>query len=105
MPTFEARDRFWNEFERLRHAEQETFLTARDEFIEVLRAWEDAGCPGIPRFPARLGVTPMVNHPGVFELAWASDGRCTWEFGTPKRTGKCHVIWRRIGSHAVYADP
>jgi hypothetical protein len=47
----------------------------------------------------------MVNHPGILEFAWADDGRCTWEYGTPRQSGKMHIIWRRIGTHAIYAAP
>jgi hypothetical protein len=105
MPTFEANERFWNEFARLRADQQQGFLEARDRFVAVLRAWEADGCPGIPRFPQALGVKPMKAHRQVMELAWAPDGRCTWMFGTPRKPGKYHVIWRRIGTHAIYNDP
>jgi hypothetical protein len=105
MPTFEVQQRFWNEYEQLTHRQQVLFESARQQFIEVLSAWEQDGCRGVPRFPARLGVKPMVNQRNILELAWAPDGRCTWQFGTPQRTGLCHVVWRRIGSHAIYADP
>ena len=47
----------------------------------------------------------MVNPRPIMELAWAPDGRCTWEYGPARRSGTMHVIWRRIGSHAIYDDP
>lgn len=105
MPTFEADDRFWNEYARLRADQQQRFRDARDQFIAVLRAWEAERRPGIPRFPQALGVKPMTAHRNIMELAWAPDGRCTWAFGTPRVPGKFHVIWRRIGTHAIYDDP
>jgi hypothetical protein len=46
----------------------------------------------------------MVGHRNVLELAWAPGGRCTWAFGTPRRVGKSHIVWRRIGTHHIYDD-
>lgn len=105
MPTFEVRERFWGEYERLTVRQQLLFRAARQQFIAALKEWEADGCRGIPRFPRSLGVTPMVNRRNVLELAWAPDGRCTWEFGTPRRPGTSHIVWRRIGTHAIYDDP
>jgi len=105
MPTFEVQDRFWREHDRLSLEQQRLFRAARREFIAALKAWEAEGCRGLPRFAKSLGVKPMVNRRNILELAWAPDGRCTWEFGTPQQPGLCHVIWRRIGTHAIYDDP
>jgi hypothetical protein len=106
MPTFYAEERFWNEYADLSPGDQELFLEARDEFVKSLKAWESQGCQGIPQFPKKLGVRSLVRDKKRYmEFAWASDGRCTWEFGTPQRPGKCHVIWRRIGSHRIYGEP
>jgi hypothetical protein len=105
LPTFEVLDRFWNQFSRLTASQQQQFGDARRTFVEVLLVWEDAGCIGVPRFPKSLGVKPMVNRRSILEMAWAPDGRCTWEFGTPQQPGKCHIVWRRIGTHAIYDDP
>lgn len=105
MPTFEVEQRFWNQYARLTLDERARFRAARRAFVQALRAWEARGCRGLPKFPRSLGVTPMVNRRNVLELAWAPGGRCPWEFGTPRRPGVCHVIWRRIGTHAIYEDP
>ena len=105
MPTFEVQDRFRNEYQQLRRDEREAFRQALKEFVQVLREWERAGARGIPHFPAKLGVRHMMHRRGILEFAWAPDGRCTWEYGTPRRSGKYHIIWRRIGSHAIYDDP
>jgi hypothetical protein len=83
MPTFEVQARFWNQFSRLTAEQQQQFSEAHRTFIEALLAWENAGCIGVPRFPKSLGVKPMVNRRNILELAWAPDGRCTWEFGVP----------------------
>jgi hypothetical protein len=105
MPTFEADDRFWNDFDRLRADQQQRFFEARDQFIALLLAWEAEGRPGIPRFPKALGVKPMAAHRNIMEFAWAPDGRCTWMYGTPRIPGRVHIIWRRIGTHAIYSEP
>lgn len=105
MPTYAVRERFAHQLRQLRPEQRELFLQALRVFIQILREWEADGCQGVPRFPRSLGVKPMVNRRGVMEMAWAPDGRCTWEFGTPQRQGKAHIIWRRIGSHAIYEDP
>ncbi|MGI8553088.1 MAG: hypothetical protein ACR2PL_20225 [Dehalococcoidia bacterium] len=105
MPTFEITPRFRSEYAHLRPDQREAFRRARQEFIRVLSAWEESGRSGLLQFPAGLGVKPMVNQRNIMELAWAPDGRCTWHYGIPELTGKRHIIWRRIGSHAIYDDP
>ena len=46
---------------------------------------------------------------GVFEMSWSGDGRATFQYGngngTESEAGQPHVIWRRIGGHAVLGDP
>ncbi len=75
------------------------------EFIQVLSDWERSQRVDVPRFPAHLGVKPMVGRtPVIMEFRWAADGRCTGEYGR-LRQGKIHVIWRRIGTHEIYGDP
>jgi hypothetical protein len=105
VPTYETHDRFENEYRRLSPQAQAQFRTALREFIRVFRDWENSGRPGVPRFPRHLGVRYMVKRPGFLEFAWAPDGRCTWEYGPSVEPGRFHVIWRRIGSHAIYNDP
>jgi hypothetical protein len=43
--------------------------------------------------------------PGVLEMTWAPDGRATFEFGREIRSGEHHVVWRRIGTHAIFGNP
>lgn len=102
MPTWDVDDAFWGDYGRLLPEEQEAFKAAKATFVTILKSWESEGCIGLPKFPAKLGVTRMVNNPGVFELAWAGDGRATWQYGYEKIPGKVHIIWRRIGTHAIY---
>ncbi|WP_281288337.1 hypothetical protein [Haloactinospora alba] len=37
-------------------------------------------------------------------MTWAPDGRATWQYGDEQRPGIVHVIWRRVGTHAIF-DP
>jgi hypothetical protein len=46
----------------------------------------------------------VQSVPKGWELTWAPDGRAIWEFGTPIRDGVRHVIWRRVGTHGIFAD-
>ena len=105
MPTWEAGARFLSEYGHLTPHEQEIFARTRDECVRILRGWELTGSHGVPHFPNRLGVKPMASERGIFEFAWAPDGRCTWQYGAARRAGMCHVVWRRIGSHRIYDDP
>ncbi|TDQ53002.1 hypothetical protein [Actinorugispora endophytica] len=36
-------------------------------------------------------------------MTWAPDGRATWEYGDEQRSGTPHVIWRRVGTHAIFS--
>ncbi|MBV2362052.1 hypothetical protein KUM37_01630 [Streptomonospora sp. NEAU-YY374] len=38
----------------------------------------------------------------VYEMTWAPDGRATWQYGREQRPGTPHVVWRRVGTHAVF---
>ncbi|MFI6530229.1 hypothetical protein, partial [Streptomyces uncialis] len=70
-------------------------------FVEDLRAGG--------RFRAGLRVKRVQRAAGVYELTWSMGvgpaGRATWEYGTPVRPGEPHVIWRRIGGHAILSVP
>lgn len=105
MPTREAEPRFMSDFRRLSADQRAQFRAARLAFIAALTAWEESGFTGRPSFPKSLGIRHMQGSPNILELRWGLDGRCTWMFGTPKRPGRAHVVWRRIGSHEIYDDP
>ena len=38
-------------------------------------------------------------------MTWAPDGRATFRYGDEILRGKPHVIWLRVGTHAVLDDP
>src|SRR5579859_6823162 len=105
MPTFEANDRFEQDYRRLRPDQRAQFKRALREFIGVLRDWEREQRPGFPRFPAHMGVKPMANQRTLLmEFRCSPDGRCTWQYGRPRQR-RYHIIWRRMGTHAIHEDP
>ena len=56
-------------------------------------------------FRKGLRVKGVSNAPGVFEMTWADDGRATFEYGDPVVEGKPHIVWRRVGTHAILKNP
>lgn len=78
--------------------EQRTlFRSARREFIADC----DSG-----HFRPSLRVHPLRGHPGIWEMTWeGNDGRATFAWGPEHEPGKRHVIWRRVGSHEIFAHP
>jgi hypothetical protein len=51
-----------------------------------------------------LRVKPFHGRRQCWELSWAGDGRCLWDYGQGQRSGRVHVVWLRVGSHDIYAD-
>jgi hypothetical protein len=104
MPTYEAEERFWNQYSDLNPEDKKLFREARQQFTKILLDYEARGHRGIPRFPKKLGVTPFVGKPNIMEFAWDDDGRCTWHYGAPRKQGRYHIVWRLIGTHAIYNE-
>jgi hypothetical protein len=98
VPTFERLARFDREFRRLPPALQRAFLAMLPSFIAALRE-------SPPSFPPGLRVKRVQGSKGVWEVAFTADGRATFAYGEEVRPGEPHVIWRRIGTHDVLADP
>ena len=97
MPTYAWLARFRADFERLTLAQQAAFLIAVQQFVEDLRA--GAG------FRNGLRVKGIQGASGIFEMTWAPDGRATFEYGVEVTPGQPHVVWRRVGTHAVFKRP
>jgi hypothetical protein len=38
-------------------------------------------------------------------MTWDNDGRATFGYGDERIPGQPHVIWRRIGTHAIFTPP
>lgn len=105
MPTFTVENRFQNDLERLHRSERDRFNSAWREFRDALAQWEVSSAPWPPYFPAALRVKDVNGYPGVWEMTWAMNGRCTWEYGKPVLPDKVHIVWRRIGGHEIFNDP
>ena len=99
MPTFETLPRFERDWKDLTRQQQATFRKVITEaFAPDLAAPERPFRPG-------LRVKGVTAHPGVFEMTWDNDGRATFSYGEERIAGQPHVIWRRIGTHAIFTPP
>lgn len=97
MPTFEKLAQFDREFAKLTREQQDAFKRAVGLLIADLRARQG--------FRRSLRVKRIQGTEDVWEMTWASDGRATWRYGPEQRPGEAHVIWRRIGTHAIFRQP
>ncbi len=89
--------RFAADFDELNADQQGAFLGAVAEFVEDLRAGG--------RSRKGLRVKGIRGAAGIFEMTWAPEGRATFQYGEPVVAGQAHVIWRRVGTHAVLHRP
>lgn len=96
MPTHDEFERFLREYERLTADQRATFRAAVRLFVEGLDS---------RRFDPSLRLKRVKGQRGVWELTWAPDGRATFEYGQEQRPGDAHIIWRRIGTHAIFRQP
>lgn len=97
MPTFAWLARFGADFDRLTPAQQAAFLVAVTQLVDDLRRGRG--------FRKGLRVKGVQGAAGIFEMTWADDGRATSHYGEPVGPGEVHVIWRRIGTHAIFSQP
>ena len=97
MPTYEWETLFINEFKRLSVPDQALFLAAMRQMVRDLKAKRP--------FHPKLRVTSVTDHPGVFEMTWAPNGRATFIYGSEQKPGEAHVIWRRIGGLEIFKQP
>jgi mRNA-degrading endonuclease YafQ of YafQ-DinJ toxin-antitoxin module len=98
MPTRSVLASFRRDWQSLTPQQQRQFLVALRQFIADLRDSE-------PSFHPRLRVKRMQGHRGIWEMAWAPDGRATFEYGDEIRPGETHIIWRRVGTHSIFKRP
>ncbi|MDN3059847.1 hypothetical protein PH213_36065 [Streptomyces sp. SRF1] len=96
MPTYEATPRFTADHRRLTPAQRRRFRQAVTAFIDDLHTGT---------FRASLRVKGLRSAPGVFKFTWDGDGRATWSYGPEIFRGAPHIIWRRIGTHAILTGP
>jgi hypothetical protein len=97
VPTYAWLARFRADFDGLTAEQQAAFLAAVVHFVDDLR--RDG------RFRKGLRVKGVQGAPGVFEMTWVPDGRATFEFGESVSGDDRHVIWRRVGTHAILRRP
>lgn len=97
MPTFERTQQFKREYQRLSDAQQLAFKGA------VLAWAHDLKANGIR--PTDPRVSGIRGAPGTFEFRWAPDGRATFQWGPELIPGEPHVVWPRIGTHAILNAP
>ncbi len=101
---YERTESFKRDYRRLSEAERRAFrAVVQDHFGSALDHHRDE--PGGP-WPARLRVKGVRGAPGVWEMTWSftdPDGRATWEWVSIE--GETGIRWRRIGSHAIFAEP
>lgn len=98
MPTRDVLASFWRDWDRLTPRQQRAFREAVAQFIA------DLGGDG-QNFHPSLRVKRVKGHPGVWEMTWAYDGRATFQYGDEVHVGQPHVIWRRVGTHAIFRRP
>jgi hypothetical protein len=98
MPTREVLASFWRDWDRLTPRQQRAFREAVKRFIADLAA-------GGQGFHSRLRVKRVQGYPGVWEMSWAADGRATFQYGDEVHAGQAHIIWRRVGTHAIFRRP
>ncbi len=96
MPTSSLAAEFRQYYKKLTQEERAQFKTAVSKFVVDLKAGRG--------FRPGLRIRGLARRPGVYEMTWAPDGRATFEYGAPVRDGEPHIIWLRIGTHAILDD-
>jgi hypothetical protein len=97
MPTFGRLPELIRENKRLSDDEKALFKHEVRQWVLDLKQF------GLqPTDPRVKGVR---GAPGIFEFRWAADGRATFQFGAERRPSEPHIIWRRVGTHAILKRP
>ena len=88
MPTYDRSGRFRRDWNRLSEAQRVRLKATRDDFIADLREMETSSRTSGEMEAGRrsslrpgLRVKGVKGAPGVFEMAWAPDGRATFSWG------------------------
>jgi hypothetical protein len=91
-PTHERTGRFDRDWDALSPSDRGRFREMVTKFVADLEAG---------RFRPGIGVRPIEGPSNVYEVAFAPEGRATWEYGEPLLGDETHVIWRRVGTQSV----
>jgi hypothetical protein len=97
VPTYTRLPSFDRDDAALDNDQREAFRVAVRKFVADL---ESGG-----RFRKGLRVQGIRGSSGVYELTWGNNGRATFEYGPSLVPGEPHVIWRRVGTHAIFDEP
>ncbi|MFE4177176.1 hypothetical protein ACFRR7_34935 [Streptomyces sp. NPDC056909] len=101
MPTYEVLPRFTTDLNRLTPEQRRKFRQTVAAFIKDLHAGG--------RFRVGLHIKHVQRATGIYELTWSMAtgpaGHATWQHGPARRPGTPHIIWRRIGTHAILTGP
>ena len=103
MPTFGRSDSFKRDYKTLNPERREKFKATVALFVEDLMLAEEGKGDG--GFRPSLRVKPMQDNPGVWEMTWDTNGRATFQYGDPIKSGKRHIEWRRLGGHDIFGAP
>src|SRR5947208_17088330 len=98
MPTFQWLPRFDQDLRRLTKDEREEFMKAVRLFVNGLKE-------GRGRFHRSLRVHRLDGTNGVWSISWGDEGRATFHYSQLAREGEAHIVWRRVGTHAIYRQP
>jgi hypothetical protein len=97
VPTYTRLPRFDKDYAGLNRNEKAAFREAVRKFVQDLQRGRG--------FRKGLRVKGVQGSPGIYELTWAENGRATFQYGPHQRPGEPHVIWRRVGTHAIFTSP
>lgn len=98
MPTYAPSPRFLRDYQALGPPD-------RDRFQRVLRESFIPDMTNQMKFRPGLRVKRVQGTDDVWEMTWAPNGRTTFTYGDEVIPGEPHVIWRRIGTHAILNSP
>ena len=97
MPTYTRLPSFDADWKGLSPADRQRFRAAITTFVADLSAGHG--------FRPGLRVKGVRGSRGVYEMTWAPDGRATFSYGQSLQEGEPHVVWRRIGTSAIFTRP
>ncbi len=93
MPTFERSRRFDRDLAALTDEQKAAFREAVAKFVADLERGHG--------FRKGLRVKGIRGASGMFEMTWAPDGRATFSYGASLHADEPHIVWHRVGTHAV----
>ena len=94
MPTWEQTSHFDRDWEQLEAPDRDHSRRAIRHFVADLPT---------ERFRPGLRVKKVQGTDFGYEMTRAPDGRATFQFGSSGNRDP-HIIWRRIGRHAVLRE-